>query len=131
MENENYTQIVENEYTLNDALKHVARAAFINELLFKGGKTCIEKIMNNRAKLVLISKDCESRIVTIATHYAEKNKIPVITLEDKLELGKIVGLEKVNDEGKIKNNGCFIAVIERFNEKTKATEFVEKELVKA
>lgn len=131
METENFTPIVENEYTINDALKHVSRAAFINGFLFKGGKTCIEKIMNKAVKLVLIAKDCEPRIITIATHYAKMNNIPVITLEDKLELGRIVGLEKVSGEGKVKNNGCYIAVIEKFNEKTKATEFVERELVKA
>lgn len=131
MENENYTPIVETEYTINDALKQVSRAAFINGLLFKGGKTCIEKIMNNKAKLIMISKDCEARITTIVKHYAEKNKIPIITFDNKEELGRIVGLEKVSGEGKVKNNGCFISVIENFNEKTKATEFVEKDLIKA
>lgn len=129
MSSEEYSPIIEQQYTLKDALIQACRAARISNNLVCGGRQSVKSILNNEARMVLIAKDCEPRILTIATALSEKNKIPIISIEDRKELGQIVRFEKVTAGGKILNSGCGIAVIKDFNEKTKATEFILNELV--
>ncbi|EQB60074.1 40s ribosomal protein s12 [Vairimorpha apis BRL 01] len=129
MSSEEYSPIIEQQYTLKDALIQACRAARISNNLVCGGRQSVKKILNNEAKIVLVAKDCEPRILTIAKSFSEKNKIPIISIEDRKELGQIVRFEKVSSSGKVKNSGCGIAVIRDFNEKTKATEYILNELV--
>ena len=75
-----------------------------------------------------MATDCEPKIKTIATFFAQKNKIPIISIEDRKELGRILNFEKTTLGGKVRNSGCGIALISDFNEKTKATQFILNEL---
>ncbi|WUR03799.1 ribosomal protein eS12 [Vairimorpha necatrix] len=128
MSDEEYKPIVEQQYTLRDALTQACRAARISNNLAKGGRECVKKICANNAKFVLLAEDCEPKIKTVATFFSQKNKIPIISIEDRKELGRILNFEKTNLAGKVRNNGCGIALISEFNEKTKASEFILNEL---
>ena len=123
MSDEEYKPIVEQQYTLRDALIQ----AFSNNLS-KGGRECVRVLCGGKAKVVLLANDCEPKIKAIATFFSQKNKIPIVTIDDRKELGRILNFEKVSLGGKVRNSGCGVALISDFNERTKATDFIMNEL---
>jgi len=79
---------------------------------------------------VMISKDAEPKIEKLISLLAEKKGIPMICIENRVELGKIVGVENVSSSGKVRSKGCAVAAIQDYCEQTIEAGFVQASLIK-
>lgn len=84
--------------------------------------------MNKQAEVLLLANDYETRAIQIITGLCQDYKIPIIKIESREELGRIVGFEKVNGEGKVKVHKCGVATIDDYCGASSARNVIEREL---
>jgi small subunit ribosomal protein S12e len=120
-----YEPAIENEMTLPEALKKVCKVSRTHCKLFKGARECVKKLHGSMPVLVLLAKDSLPKITELVRTYAVLKEVPVISIDTKAELARIVGQEKINSNEKIKHKDCSVAVIEDFCEFTPERTFVE------
>lgn len=127
---EGYEPIIETEMTLQQALTKVCRVSRTYCKLSRGAKETSKKIMSGDVKLIMLAKDTEPRILQLITLLAKEKGIPIISIDDRLELGRIVGVENVSAGGKIRSKGCSVAAIQDYCEQTVEASFVQAALVR-
>ncbi|ADM10944.1 40S ribosomal protein S12 [Encephalitozoon intestinalis ATCC 50506] len=122
--------MMEPEMTLQDALSKVCKVSRTYCKLSRGARETTKKMLAGKMNFVMLAEDAEPRIAKLVTLLAKKKEIPIISIETRLELGKIVGVENANSSGKVKTKGCCVAGIQDYCEQTSEAGFVQAALLK-
>ena len=124
--------IVESEktITIEDALKKVCMVSRTYCKLSKGTKETLKKILSGQMRFVMLAKDADQKIKTIVMDLASKANVPVVLIETRADLGKIVGVVETNEEGKSSGGkGCSVAGVQDYCEQTMEAGFVQAALL--
>merc|ERR1719263_2170395 len=94
--------------TIEQALEEQLKNSLIHDGLARGLREVVKSIENGNAKVVILARDCQSKeYIQLIKALSNSRDIPLIEVEERLKLGKWVGLGKVDEEGKtIKVIGC-------------------------
>jgi ribosomal protein L7Ae-like RNA K-turn-binding protein len=99
------------QLTLHDALHQVCRISGANDKLVKGFRQVTKRIMSKEAQLVLLSSACietiSERVVALAKMYS----VPLIKVDTREDLGRLVGFEKFSGTESVKVSKCGVACI--------------------
>lgn len=125
-----YEPVIETELTLEQALTRVCTVSRTYCKLSKGAKETTKKLLAGDARLVMLAKDAEPRIEKLVSVLAKEKGIPMILIESRAELGKIVGIDNVSASGKARSKGCCVAAIQDYCEQTPEAGFVQAALMK-
>ncbi|AFN82415.1 40S ribosomal protein S12 [Encephalitozoon romaleae SJ-2008] len=122
--------MMESEMTLQEALSKVCKVSRTYCKLSRGARETTKKILAGNMRFVMLAKDAEPKIAKLVTLLAKKKDIPIISVESRLELGKIVGVENASSSGKVRSKGCCVAGIQDYCEQTTEAGFVQAALLK-
>lgn len=125
MAEEIYAPIISSEMTISDALRQVSKIARGNNTLRRGFNEVTKSIMRERAQVVLLSNETLKTLADIIIALGKQHKIPIIKIESSIELGKIVGFEKVRDNEVVKTSKCGVAAIDDFVVASEGRYYVE------
>lgn len=128
MAEEIYAPIISSEMTITDALRQVCKIARANDTLRRGFREVSKSIMREKAQVVLLSKGMIANMSQIIISLGKQHNIPIIQIENSVELGKIVGFEKVRDNEVVKVAKCGVAVIDDFVVPSEGRYYVENVL---
>ncbi|KAM0672331.1 ribosomal protein S12 [Ordospora colligata] len=116
--------------TIEDALKKVCMVSRTYCKLSKGTKETLKKILSGQMRFVMLAKDADQKIKTIVMDLASKANVPVVLIETRADLGKIVGVVEINEEGKSSGGkGCSVAGVQDYCEQTMEAGFVQAALL--
>lgn len=104
-----YAPIIDSNLTLPLALESVCSIANSYSLLVKGFRQASSILMRQEAKFVLIAKDNDPRSTEVINAICVEKKVPVIMIDTRAELGKIVGLTSGSE--KLRVAPCGVAVL--------------------
>ena len=128
--NEMQDSMIETEMTLQEALTKVCKVSRTYCKLSKGAKETTKKILAGTMRFVMLTKDAEPRVEKLVTLLAKKKDIPIISIETRQELGRIVGVENVSSTGKVRGKGYSVAGIQDYCEQTSEAIFVQAALLR-
>ncbi|KAM0678214.1 hypothetical protein BDAP_001229 [Binucleata daphniae] len=125
MPEEIYAPVIDTEMTLTDAFTQTCRVAKVNEKLKKGFRQVTKSIIRKQSKVVVLAKDYPDNMSKIIVGLAKQKNIPVIKMESSIEIGKIVGFIKKQDEEVIKTTKCGCFSLDEFVGQTEANYYIE------
>ena len=82
------------------------------------------------AYLVILADDCDDPIYKkLITALAKQNKIPLLQVDSRKDLGEWVGHCKYDKEGQVRNvKGCSSAAIMNYGEESEALTYLEQHI---
>ncbi|KAH9412184.1 hypothetical protein HK407_01g00770 [Ordospora pajunii] len=124
--------MVEPEITIKieDALKKVCMVSRTYCKLSKGTKETLKKVLSGQMRFVMLAKDADQKIKTVVMDLANKGNVPVVLIENRMDLGRIVGVVETNEEGRsIGGKGCSVAGVQDYCEQTMEAGLVQAALL--
>lgn len=123
MSEEIYAPIIEETFTLQDALAQVTKIALSQNKLKRGIRQVSKSILRNKSKLVILSESIEKIQKEILIGLAKKNKVTVIFYDN---LDNISNLFKMKISGVAKGPKCLAMSVEDFVRKSEGKVFLDR-----
>ncbi|KAF7640194.1 40S ribosomal protein S12 [Meloidogyne graminicola] len=116
----------------NEVLKRVLKSALIADGVARGINEAARTLDKREAHFCIYAKGCdEPSYEKLVRALCNQHQIPIIEVEDKSELGQMVGQCKVDKEGKARKIvGCSVAVVKDYGRDEEAKSELEEILKK-
>ena len=103
----------DNEVDPLKPLEKLLKDAILNDGLSRGLREAVRSIERGDAKLCILCESCdEPRYLSLIKALCTEHSVQIIYLKDNKKLGEMVGLSKLDAEGKnCKIKGCTCAVV--------------------
>merc|ERR1712166_207629 len=114
--------------SINDAIKNVIKKSMGADGLVKGLNQVGKALDKRSAYLCVLAEDCDDpKYKKLITSLAKQNKIPLITVEKRQDLGEWLGQCKYDKEGVArKTRGASSVAILNYGENSEALTYVEQ-----
>merc|ERR1711935_718093 len=114
--------------SINDAIKNVIKKSMGADGLVKGLNQVGKALDKKTAFLCVLADDCDDpKYKKLITALAKQNKIPLITVEKRQDLGEWLGQCKYDKEGVArKTRGASSVAIINYGENSEALTYVEQ-----
>ncbi|KAL7076690.1 hypothetical protein ACQ4LE_004125 [Meloidogyne hapla] len=116
----------------NEVLKRVLKSALIADGVARGINEAARTLDKREAFFCIYAKSCdEPSYEKLVRSLCNQHGIPIIEVDDKSELGQMVGQCKVDKEGKARKIvGCSVAVVKNYGRDDEAKSEMEEILKK-
>lgn len=113
---------VAGQMTVEDALREVLKKSIIHDGLVRGLRECVKALDTRKAHLCVLAEDCdEPNYVALVEALCKENKISLIKVPSREQLGEWTGLCKYNKEGEAKKIcKCSCTVVADYGEESDA-----------
>merc|ERR1711935_459526 len=113
--------------TINDAIKNVIKKSMAVDGLVKGLNQVGKALDTKQAYLCILASDCEEpKYKKIITALAKQNKIPLIEVDSRSDLGEWLGQCKYDKEGVARKvKGASSAAIKDYGEQSEGLTWIE------
>lgn len=115
------------------ALRHVLRESLYVDGLARGIDESARALDRKKAKLCVLSKDCEEASYTkLVEALCKEQECPLVKVDDKKVLGEMAGLCKIDKDGKARKVvQCSCVVVHNFGKDTPAMDYINTQLKKS
>jgi len=122
--------VPEGHLDINSALKEVLKTSLIHHGLSRGLHEALKALDKREALLCVLSSKCdEPQYSKLIEALCKEHNIPLMKVEDKVQLGEWAGLCKIDKEGKaVKVVGCTCVVVRDYGKETPAHDFLHDHL---
>lgn len=128
MSEEVYAPVIDDSFTLEDALNEITRISSSRNKLKRGIRQCAKSLLRQKAQLLVISELCDSKSKSILIGLAKKANTAVILFPSSLSV--LSQLSRTTVSGQVKAPKCHAICIEDFVKKSQGRVFVEKMMAK-
>merc|ERR1711935_1241227 len=116
--------------TINDAIKNVIKKSMAIDGLVKGLNQVGKALDTKQAYICILATDCDDpKYKKIITALAKQNKIPLIEVDSRNDLGEWLGQCKYDKEGVARKvRGASSCAVKTYGEQSEALTFLEQHI---
>ncbi|KAL3120795.1 hypothetical protein niasHT_008087 [Heterodera trifolii] len=117
----------------SEVLKRVLKSALIVDGVARGLNEAAQTLDKREAHFCVLAKSCdEASFEKLVRSLCKEHTIPILEVEDKAELGQMVGQCKYDKDGKARKIvGCSVAVVKDYGRDEEAKNDLQEVLKKS
>lgn len=127
MTEEVYAPVIDDSFTLQDALAQITKISLSRNKLKRGVRQCSKSLLRSKTQLLILSETCEAKAKSILIGLAKKYNTPVIMMPT---LNEVSQLSRTTISGVVKTPKCHALAVEDYVKKSEGRVFVEQMIKK-